>query len=303
MALHSLSIYFGHLLTCWDLSHPTCLEGARLLPSGSIHVWFVPLSKDLPDLPSQPVIHESAAPSDEELIPLRLMAYQAHQPAKWKDLRKHPTKHFLSILPTGMHLRAYGWREVTVDNQVAMLGYAKIPPGKKDELLNKSGKGGWFIEPLRCHISTKKPVLWINKQNDEPPDVYFCRVLALGAQKSLPMACRRGGGSNLGLRGAVVDADQATKWIAESVPANWQPTTFTQFLTQQKWKDVKHVTPPRSFRGKLTFAAVLPDGAPKDFPWICKVGDTTINVNKWKRSKPVYSEQRLTGFSRWYHVP
>lgn len=66
---------------------------------------------------------------------------------------------------------------------------------------------------LGCQTDEKKRILWINEQQDEPPAVYLSRVLALGAQKGIPMACRRGGGSDLGLYGAVVKASQTTKWV------------------------------------------------------------------------------------------
>lgn len=63
------------------------------------------------------------------------------------------------------------------------------------------------------------------------------------------------------------------------------------------------MTPPRNYRGKWTFAAKRPEKHPKDTPWICKVGDDTVTINKWTRAKPTDSEQRMNGFNRWYHVP
>lgn len=153
--------------------------------SGAVHVWFSPLLHELPDLPSQPAVHESKGCDSEELVPIRVTAYQVHQPAKWKDFRKDPVKHFVTILPAGLHLRTYGWREVLTDGQTAILGYAKIPQSKKDEILALAGKGGWLLEPLRCNATDKKPVAWVAKQPDETPAIYFCRVLALGTQKKL----------------------------------------------------------------------------------------------------------------------
>ena len=195
-AMHDIKTPYA--LVVWDTVHDTpkpcdrCEKRWLSTSSGAVHVRFSPLLHDLPDLPSQPVIHESKAPDSEELVPIRITAYQMHQPAKWKDFRKDPVKHFANILPPGLHMRTYGWREILTDDQTAILGYAKIPASKTDEILALAGKGGWLLEPLRCHAADRKPVAWVAKQPNEAPDVYFCRVLALCTQKKLPWPVAEG---------------------------------------------------------------------------------------------------------------
>ena len=217
-----------YALVVWDTNEDTpepCKGSVKrwlATHSGAVNVWFSPLVKDLPDLPSQPKIHQAAAPTTEELTPIRIIAYQMHQPGRWKDIRRDPVKHFLSILPPDFHLRTYGWREVLTDGQAAVMGYAKTPQSKRDVILALAGKGGWFLEPLRCNVAEKKPVAWLTKQPDETPAVYFCR------------ACHHGGGSNLGIRGGDVDANVVSKWVAAGIPSDWQPTTLTKWITAQK---------------------------------------------------------------------
>ena len=237
-SMHGINDQYA--LVVWDTNEDTpepCKGSVKrwlATHSGAVNVWFSPLVKDLPDLPSQPKIHQAAAPTTEELTPIRIIAYQMHQPGRWKDIRRDPVKHFLSILPPDFHLRTYGWREVLTDGQAAVMGYAKTPQSKRDVILALAGKGGWFLEPLRCNVAEKKPVAWLTKQPDETPAVYFCRALALSTQKKLPLACHHGGGSNLGIRGGDVDANAVSKWVAAGIPSDWQPTTLTKWITAQK---------------------------------------------------------------------
>ena len=306
--MHNLTDKYA--LVVWDTmddqSEPC--DGAKRrwvsTANGASKMWFVPLASELPDdLLCEPTVHQAEAPTTEELTPLRVMAYQAFLPTTWKDVRKDPMKHFFAILPAGLDLRTYGWRECYSDGQAAILGYAKVPSSCKDSIIKLGGRGGWFIEPLKCNAVTKESVAWIPREDSEDSATYFRRVLAQATQNQLPMATRRGGGANLGLRGATNADKEVVKWSASAIPNEWQPGTLQKWLEKQGWSEIKYVTPPNSGRGRWTFAAKKPANHTNDCPWVCTVGSSTVTISRWIRKKPQYSEQRLPGFNKWYQIP
>ena len=50
----------------------------------------------------------------------------------------------MSILPVGMEVRAYGWREAAVDGRTQLVGYAKICP---DKVASAAGKRVFSLNP------------------------------------------------------------------------------------------------------------------------------------------------------------
>ena len=118
--------------------------------------------------------------------------------------------------------------------------------------------------------------------------------------KNLPMACRRGNGSCLGLRGGDVSKQQASKWTLRGIPRPWTPDMTEKWLHDQKFTDVKHIQPPRTAGGLWTVVA-RPDHAPStsESDLIFQTGEAVVTVRPWTKKTPVCYESWNSRGSRW----
>ena len=214
--------------------------------------------------------------------------------------RKDPARYVQHLLPAKSQVRCYSWKEMYIDNKLMLTGYAKCPPDCATQLLKKAGDRGIFVEPLSCDNSDRKPVEWIPRLPEEEPPAYFRRVLTMCKAKNLPMACRRGSGSCLGLRGGDTSEQQASKWTLRGIPRSWTPEMIETWLKDQKFTNVKHVQPPRTAGGLWTFVA-KPDQKPNDAEsaLIYQTGDTVVTVRPWTKKNPICYESWSSRGSRW----
>ena len=168
-------------------------------PSKAAFKWFltdreplqlpvVPLGDKLPDLPPEPKVKKVEAPADTEHVAFS----QEFVASNWAAIKRNPVQALMSVLPVGIEVRAYGWREAAVDGHTQLVGYAKVCPDKVASVLAVSGKKGLFLEPLQCNLAhVKKPVQWIPKLSTEDMDQNFARVFTQAQASKLPLACRR----------------------------------------------------------------------------------------------------------------
>ena len=81
----------------------------------------------------------------------------------------------------------------------------------------------------------------------------------MSAKQKLPLACRRGNGACLGLRGGnAADASKAKKWNTRGGLPSWSPDIVTAWQAQ-KFSKVEKVHPPTRLSGLWTFVAVAPE--------------------------------------------
>ena len=118
--------------------------------------------------------------------------------------------------------------------------------------------------------------------------------------KNLPMACRRGNGSCVGLRGGDVSKQQASKWTLRGIPRSWTPDMTEKWLHDQKFTDVKHIQPPRTVGGLWTVVA-RPDHTPStsESALIFQTGEAVVTVRPWTKKTPVCYESWNSRGSRW----
>ena len=206
-----------------------------LTDRGALQLPVVPLGDKLPDLPPEPKVKKVEAPADTEHVAVRITVRQEFVASNWAAIKRNPVQALMSILPVGIEVRTYGWREAAVDGRTQLVGYAKVCPDKVASVLAVSGKKGLFLEPLQCNLAqVKAPVQWIPKLSTEDMEQYFARVFTQAQASKLPLACMRGGGACLGLRDGSVTVTGALKWTVAGVPSHWGPGTFQQLARETR---------------------------------------------------------------------
>jgi|OrbCmetagenome_4_1107370.scaffolds.fasta_scaffold168714_1 hypothetical protein len=112
--------------------------------------------------------------------------------------------------------------------------------------------------------------------------------------KNLPMACRRGNGSCLGLRGGDVSKQQASKWTLRGIPRSWTPDMTEKWLHDQKFTDVKHIQPPRTVGGLWTVvnSALALDSAATTYTDASQVQQFAVHpVQQIRQAEEVWLQQ------------
>ena len=268
---------------------------------GAIHMPVTSLGKALPEFPQALTIRETTVPAASESVAVRLTFRKEFMPEVWAKMRRDPGKVVQEILPQDAEARTYAWREAEVDSKVQLIGYAKASKEVAEKLLQSGGRHGIFCEPLSCDKPQRAPVKWIERYTGETPDEYFRRSLTEATNAKVPLACRRGAGACLGLRGVTVENKPSIKWSVTGVPTGWSPQTLDGWLQSHRWKDVRLVQAPRATKGKWTFVGTLPeDCRTVDEPLVYQSGQHVLTINRWSRAKPVYNET-WTGYgSTWF---
>ncbi|CAE7330939.1 unnamed protein product, partial [Symbiodinium microadriaticum] len=83
-----------------------------LTDRGALQLPVVPLGDKLPDLPPEPKVKKVEAPADTEHVAVRITVRQEFVASNWAAIKRNPVQALMSILPVGIEVRAYGWREV-----------------------------------------------------------------------------------------------------------------------------------------------------------------------------------------------
>ena len=132
-----------------------------------------------------------------------------------------------------------------------LTGLLRADAGAVPALINASGKGGWFAEPLRWEEPLEAPlaippmVVWLVVEDNEWDDDYHKRALSLAG----PLGLARGD-RQLGVRQErrPSDAPRTRTWRIDGAPREWQEGELTQVLCAAGFACVEPIS--KSNRGR-----------------------------------------------------
>ena len=120
---------------------------------------------------------------------------------------------------------------------------------------------------------------WIPKEAKEEHDAYYAKVQKLANEKNKPIAVRKGGGADLGLRGEAPDPKDREQYILLGAPGHRGPEIIQQFVERRGLEEVRVFSAPRTKRQGWLFMAKA--GVSEN---ILLVGADVIRVRPYKRS-------------------
>ena len=270
------------------------------LPTDTGYKQFLtaPLFTTMPPALTQPTQETATttqtSPAPDNLISVRIETYKhLTTPEDWIKRQKHPHTMVKPLFDElEIEAQCTGWRHTDHPHTEQLTGYTRLSPNVAEQLVKRSGTHAAFYSQVG---STKEQVKWITKDDNESDIAYHARVLSLAQDKHTGLAHRQGlGKSYLGLRGVEPEVKTAIRYTCRGAPSHWGPSTFNDWLTQQKWQNITAVGAPRSSKGAWHFTAQPPTThqTNKSTPIIYNIAATdtnpalSITIEAWKPTPP-----------------
>lgn len=111
-------------------------------------------------------------------------------------------------------------------------GYVTVKKGEEDILVASSGHRGIFLQRLARDCLTRGSVTWVPRLDDEGNEEYAKRVRIMAKDASVPLAWRRGAGSDLGIQ-KDPGAEAQKGFAIWGVPQFLSPDQLKSWLIQQ----------------------------------------------------------------------
>lgn len=227
-------------------------------------------------------------------VPLKYVSSKKHE-----QLRLHPELclALAGIKETGF--KTEGWEEA----DDIMTGYVKIPEGKKDAILQQSGRGAVFWQQLAKNIIKKPSVVWLPRDTTEADLTYFDKAQAMAIKENVPLVFRRGNGSDLGIQ-REPDKVQAKAYAAWGIPGHMSPEMLKSWLEERGWEIEHRPTEPRSLRGPWKIFGKHEKGQENDeFSYLVTMNGKQkyINIVQWRSFRKPQSEIQTLAAKRWFN--
>eukprot|EP00435_Cladocopium_sp_Y103_P028297 s1481_g7.t1 len=226
------------------------------------------LGKESPKLPVELVKKVQSAPQAKELATVRFLVPKAflskEQWQLWNVKASSMVLEWSGTGPTRAIHASYGWAATTQanwkgDKDEFVIGYAKVPVEKINDLLAKSGRSGVFVDRLAKERDKKQFVSWVRLDGLDPV-AYLNKALAEAKDKKSPVAWRAGGGNCLGIRLSDAPAvNVVSVWRAKGVPFSWSEADLLKVLTEAGWTEVSVVAYPTKKVRPWLLKAKAPD--------------------------------------------
>merc|ERR1712129_447047 len=90
----------------------------------------------------------------------------------------------------------------------------------------------------------KEPVRWMIQWTEEDEHSYFLRALKEAKKQSKPLAWRKGGRKELGIRGLQPEEKKGEKYVVHGLPVSWGPARVEGLLKERGFTEVHQLWPP-----------------------------------------------------------
>eukprot|EP00434_Breviolum_minutum_P046431 symbB.v1.2.041996.t1/scaffold9000.1/size4460/1 len=257
------------------------------------------LGRESPSLPVDLVKQVQSAPPSKELATVRFFVPKLFlSKEQWQKCNAKASSMVLEwagVSPTRSIHASYGWAATTQANwkgekEDFVIGYAKVPVEKVDDLLVNSGRSGVFVDRLAKERDKKQCVSWVPFDAPDPV-TYLNNVLSEAKAKKSAVAWRAGGGSCLGVR----SFDEPTVsvvsvWRVKGVPFSWSDSDLLKVLTEAGWTDLTAVVFPTKKIRPWLLKAKAPDSVAGVRG--IEAGDVLILVEKAGARSPLKRESK-----------
>lgn len=122
-------------------------------------------------------------------------------------------------------------------------------------------------------------------------------------QQSVPIAYRRGGGANLGLRGLAPEKAPTSKWVAKQVPKWWGRDELERVLREQCFSGVMDLQEPRTRWHGWLFRAQAPKATMGDNAEALAINlkdeENPITIRPWTLRRNSEASPKLKSRDAW----
>ena len=226
------------------------------------------LGNESPSLPMGLVKQVQSAPPLKELATVRFFVPKMFlSKAQWQLWNAKATSMVQewSGGSSGRCIHAsYGWAATTQanwkgDKEDFVIGYAKVPVEKIDEVLAKSGRSGVFVDRLAKERDKRQFVSWIQFDVGDPA-AYLSKALSDAKAANSAVVWRAGGGNCLGVRSSTAPAVNAVSvWRVKGAPFSWSDSDLFKVLTEAGWTELSVVAFPTKKIRPWLLKAKAPD--------------------------------------------
>ena len=141
------------------------------------------------------------------------------------------------------------------------------------------------------NIAVKPEVTWITPEDGEDNLRYLERVQQEAAKSSVPLAFRKGGGTDLGVQKKNENEAVHRSYAIWGIPSHFGPEDIFQLLTEEGWQLSGKPTAPRTSKGPWRAQGKSPDDQ-QEWGYRYNLAGKTkhINVVPWKSNRRIDGE-------------
>ena len=119
--------------------------------------------------------------------------------------------HFIN---TDKEYKISGWKHY--EGQIN--GYVIVEPTETDRMLEEVQELPFFLEKITEEYQEKPPIRWVRKRINEEDGDYWRRAKSEATEANKPLIWRKGGGSDLGVKGLEPEQSEYTKYVVKGLP-------------------------------------------------------------------------------------